>query len=94
MSKKKGTSHQEQLTRLSRIEGQVRGIANMIEDQRYCMDILTQLKAIKRAVSAVESNIIEEHVNHCVHKAIDSRNRRETTKMMEEIKSLLKVTTK
>ena len=94
MSKKKGTSHQDQLTRLNRIAGQVRGIASMIEDQRYCIDILTQLKAIKRAVSAVESNIIEEHVNHCVHKAIDSRNRKEADEMMEEIKSLLKVTTK
>lgn len=94
MAKRKGTSHQDQLTRLNRIEGQVRGIASMIDDQRYCIDILTQIKAIKRALSAVESNIIEEHLNHCVHRAIDSRDRNEAGEMMEEIKNLLKVTAK
>lgn len=94
MKDKKGTSHSTQLHRLNRIEGQVRGIARMIEEQRYCVDILTQIKAIRSALSSVEGKIIEEHLNHCVYKAIESKNRRETDEMITEIKDLLKATSK
>ena len=88
--KLKGTPHRPELARLKRVEGQVRGIAKMVEDERYCIDILTQLKAVKSALASIERNIIEDHLNHCMHKAIDSNNKKEAQQMVEEIKELLK----
>ena len=65
--------HKEQLLkRLARIEGQVRGIAKMIEDDRYCIDILTQLGAVDTALEAVALKVLEEHVQHCVAGALAS----------------------
>ena len=89
-TRRKGASHSPQLSRLNRIEGQIRGIAKMVEEERYCIDILTQMRAVKSALSAVESNIIEQHLNHCVHEALNSKNRGETDRVMKEIKNLLK----
>ena len=86
---KKGAAHTDQLKRLNRIEGQVRGISKMIEEERYCIDILTQLKAIKSAIASVESKIIEEHLNHCVKKAVAGKDRAESDKMIEEILGVL-----
>lgn len=94
MNKRIGAEHSKQLNRLNRIGGQIRGLAKMIEDHRYCMDILTQIKAVKSAIAAVEQNVIEEHLNHCVHKAIESKNSKETAEMLKEIKDLLKKTSK
>jgi DNA-binding FrmR family transcriptional regulator len=65
--------HKEQLQkRLARVEGQVRGIAKMVEDERYCIDILTQLGAVTTALEAVGMKVLEEHVNHCVAGALAS----------------------
>ena len=58
------------LKRLARIEGQVRGIARMIEDDRYCIDILTQLGAVDTALEAVALKVLEDHVRHCVAGAL------------------------
>lgn len=91
---KKGAEHTNQLSRLNRIGGQVRGIIAMIEEKRYCIDILTQLRAVKSALSSLESKIIEEHLNHCVHRAIDSKDRKEADNMIKEIQHLLKKTIK
>ena len=82
--------HSSQLKRLKRAEGQIRGVAGMIGEGRYCVDILNQLKAIKSAISAVEANVLEAHLNHCVQKAIGSKNKSETNKIIREIKDLLK----
>ena len=60
------------LKRLARIEGQVRGVARMIEDDRYCIDILTQLGAVDTALEAVAVKVLEEHVRHCVAGALAS----------------------
>jgi DNA-binding FrmR family transcriptional regulator len=60
------------LKRLARIEGQVRGIARMIEDDRYCIDILTQLGAVDTALEAVALKVLEDHVEHCVAGALGS----------------------
>ena len=60
------------LKRLARIEGQVRGIARMVEDDRYCIDILTQLGAVDTALEAVALKVLEEHVSHCVAGALAS----------------------
>ena len=86
---KKGTSHSKQINRLKRIAGQVNGVVKMVEDQRYCVDILTQLKAIKSALASVEGEIIDNHISHCVHSAVTSKKEAESKKMLKEIKELL-----
>jgi DNA-binding FrmR family transcriptional regulator len=63
--------HKPQLvTRLNRIEGQVRGIRKMVEDGRYCIDVLTQINAARAALAKVESEMLQAHLNHCVEGAI------------------------
>ena len=54
------------INRLNRIEGQVRGIGRMVEDDRYCVDVLTQLQAVRAALSRVESEVLKDHLDHCV----------------------------
>jgi len=56
--------------RLRRIEGQVRGIARMIEDDKYCIDVLTQISAVNSALRSVALNLLDEHLNHCVTHAV------------------------
>jgi DNA-binding FrmR family transcriptional regulator len=58
--------------RLHRIEGQVRGIERMVEDDRYCIDILTQISAVTTALESVAFRILDDHVNHCVTGALAS----------------------
>ena len=87
---KKGINHESQLPRLKRVEGQIRGISKMVEEERYCVDILTQLKAVKAALKSLEANILEEHLNHCVHKAVSSGNSKESKEMVSEIIKLVK----
>ncbi|MCC6984400.1 MAG: metal-sensitive transcriptional regulator [Bauldia sp.] len=60
--------------RLVRIEGQVRGIARMVEDDRYCIDIVTQISAVRAALRRVEEEVLRDHVAHCVEDAIASGN--------------------
>ena len=54
------------LRRLARIEGQVRGIARMVDDERYCIDVLTQISAVQKAIDVVALGLLDEHVRHCV----------------------------
>ncbi len=63
------------LARLSRIEGQVRGISRMIEEERYCIDVLNQVQAVKAALRKVEEDILKTHASHCVAHAIKSGGR-------------------
>ena len=58
------------IKRLHRIEGQVRGIEKMVDDDRYCIDILTQIGAVRTALETVGLKLLEDHVNHCVVNAI------------------------
>jgi DNA-binding FrmR family transcriptional regulator len=58
--------------RLARIEGQVRGIARMIEDDRYCVDVLTQVSAVRSALDAIALGLLEQHLHGCVQKAVVS----------------------
>ena len=60
------------LKRLSRIEGQVRGIAGMVEGDRYCVDVVTQISAVRAALHKVEEEILRDHVSHCVAGAFAS----------------------
>ncbi|HEV3230823.1 MAG TPA: metal-sensitive transcriptional regulator [Candidatus Dormibacteraeota bacterium] len=60
------------LSRLARVEGQVRGVSRMVEDERYCIEVLTQVSAAKAALDRVALMLLEEHVGHCVSDAIRS----------------------
>ena len=63
-------SKQAHLARMRRIEGQVRGIARMIESDQYCIDVLTQVSAVNKALEAVALGLLDEHLKHCVTEAI------------------------
>jgi DNA-binding FrmR family transcriptional regulator len=83
------TKHDPKLTaRLARIEGQVRGIARMVEDDRYCIDILTQMQAIKAALKRVEEEILKNHAAHCVAHAIESGDAKDQTRKFTELVEL------
>jgi CsoR family transcriptional regulator, copper-sensing transcriptional repressor len=71
--------------RLHRIEGQVRGIEKMLEDDRYCIDILTQISAVTTALESVAFKILDEHVNHCVAGALRSGDDDEATLKTREL---------
>lgn len=66
-----GSEREQVLNRLSRIEGQVRGLARMVEDDKYCIDILTQISAVTRALDQVGLKILDGHVHGCVRDAIE-----------------------
>jgi DNA-binding FrmR family transcriptional regulator len=82
----------EQLqTRLRRIEGQVRGIQNMVEEDRYCIDVLTQISAIQAALDKVALGLLDGHVGHCMHEgAAEGRSDEMTAEMMAAIGRLMK----
>jgi DNA-binding FrmR family transcriptional regulator len=77
------------LNRLNRIEGQVRGVARMVEDGRYCVDILTQLQAARAALARVETELLREHLGHCIEGAIVSGDKEEQRKKAAELIDLL-----
>jgi DNA-binding FrmR family transcriptional regulator len=77
------------LRRLSRIEGQVRGLARMVEEDRYCIDIVTQIAAVRAALARVEEDILEDHIGHCVEHAISSGNAAEQRKKVAELMEVL-----
>ncbi len=71
--------------RLARIEGQVRGIERMVEDDRYCIDILTQIAAVSTALESVALKILDEHVRHCVAGALTSGDEADATQKTQEL---------
>jgi CsoR family transcriptional regulator, copper-sensing transcriptional repressor len=71
--------------RLHRIEGQVRGIERMVEDDRYCIDILTQISAVNTALESLAFKILEEHVRHCVSGALTSGDEEDAREKTEEL---------
>lgn len=75
--------------RLSKIEGQVRGLSRMVEDNRYCIDIVTQIAAVRAALRRVEEEILRDHVAHCVHGAIASGNQAEQRDKIDELMQVL-----
>jgi DNA-binding FrmR family transcriptional regulator len=77
------------LNRLSRIEGQVRGVGRMVEDGRYCIDVLTQVRAIRAALGRFESEMLRGHLNHCIEDAITSGDVEEQRRKAAEIIQLL-----
>ncbi|OUX41283.1 MAG: hypothetical protein CBE21_05735 [Proteobacteria bacterium TMED261] len=78
--------HKAQLTSLRRIEGQLRGIAKMIEDEKYCIDILNQIKAVRNSIATVEGKILKTHLKECVKESLDGSQQFE-----DKVEELLKV---
>jgi DNA-binding FrmR family transcriptional regulator len=77
------------LKRLSRIEGQVRGLARMVEDDRYCIDIVTQISAVRAALRRVEEEVLRDHIAHCVEHAIVSGDSAEQRRKIAELMDVL-----
>src|SRR4029078_10499492 len=78
-----------QLARLGRIEGQVRGIARMVEEDRYCIDVITQVRAVRAALDKVEQEILHDHLQHCVAHAFHGGNAKERQTKIEELMEVL-----
>ena len=77
------------LKRLSRIEGQIRGLSGMVEDDRYCIDVVTQVAAARAALKRVEELVLKDHVAHCVEHAIASGDRSEQRRKVAELMEVL-----
>ncbi len=75
--------------RLGRIEGQVRGIARMVAEDRYCIDIVTQIDAVRAALKRVEEEVLRDHVAHCVEHAILSGDKEEQRQKISELMQVL-----
>jgi DNA-binding FrmR family transcriptional regulator len=75
--------------RLTRIEGQVRGLSRMVEDDRYCIDIVTQIAAVRAALRRLEEEILRDHVGHCVEHAIASGNKADQRRKIEELMAVV-----
>ena len=73
------------LKRLRRIEGQVRGLARMVEGDRYCIDVVTQIGAVRAALRKVEEEVLRDHVGHCVEGAIASGNKGQQRRKIAEL---------
>jgi DNA-binding FrmR family transcriptional regulator len=77
------------LKRLNRIEGQVRGLGRMVEEDRYCIDVVTQISAVRAALRRAEEEILRDHVAHCVEHAIASGDKDDQRRKLVEIMEVL-----
>ena len=75
--------------RLGRIEGQVRGLAKMVEEDRYCIDIVTQISAVRAALRRVEEEVLKDHVSHCVEHAIASGDKANQRRKIAELMDVI-----
>jgi CsoR family transcriptional regulator, copper-sensing transcriptional repressor len=75
--------------RLRRIEGQIRGLQKMVDDDRYCADIITQVASVQEALRGVARNLMRNHLHHCAAKALRSGNRQEAEAMYDELLDLI-----
>ena len=82
---KHGYDKEALVKRLHRIEGQVRGIERMVEDDRYCIDILTQVAAVNTALESLAFKVLDDHVNHCVSDALSSGDPQEAAAKSKEL---------
>jgi len=75
--------------RLGRIEGQVRGLSKMVDEDRYCIDIVTQISAVRAALRRVEEEVLRDHVAHCVEHAITSGNKADQREKIAELMDVI-----
>ena len=71
--------------RLNRLEGQVRGLTKMVEDDRYCIDVVTQIQAVIAALKKVEGEVLKDHISHCVEHAIKSGDKKAQREKVQEL---------
>jgi DNA-binding FrmR family transcriptional regulator len=83
-------AHAENQVALKRIEGQVRGIQKMVQERKYCVDILNQMHAVIRALASVEDKVLDRHLKGCVSQAVQGRSGVERAKNLEEILQLIR----
>ncbi len=81
--------HSQHLNALNRIEGQIKGIKKMIENRRYCVDILTQTKAVSAAIKKVEQGILKAHIQGCLKSAVESGDAVAINEKINEVMDLL-----
>ena len=84
------TTHAENTARLSRIEGQIKGVKRMIDDGEYCIDIITQIQAARAALQSVNKTILEKHLKHCVAATLEAKNESESEQKLAEIMTVIK----
>jgi DNA-binding FrmR family transcriptional regulator len=87
--KEKQTTHMDDIVPLKRIEGQIRGIQKMIEEKRYCIDILTQLSSVAGAIKRVEESILNRHLRGCVSTSFNKGNKTDREQKIEEVIDVL-----
>ncbi|MBN8961872.1 MAG: metal-sensitive transcriptional regulator [Rhizobiales bacterium] len=75
--------------RLNRIEGQVRGLSRMVEEDRYCIDIVTQISAVRAALRRVEEEVLRDHVSHCVEHALASGDKADQRAKIAELMAVI-----
>ncbi|HMO19117.1 MAG TPA: metal-sensitive transcriptional regulator [Oligoflexia bacterium] len=83
-------NHSELIPRLNRIKGQIDGVGKMIEDRRYCVEILSQMTAIQSALRACEAKLLERHLTSCIHSSIASKNSTDAEKKIKEMVDFFK----
>ena len=89
-TKPHATTHDEMLHRIRRVAGQVQGVQRMVEEKKYCIDIITQIQAARSALRAVELQILRKHMSHCVNDAFASGSARAAGEKMDELLRVMK----
>jgi len=87
---KNNPCHQDQAVALKRIEGQIRGLQKMIEEKRYCVDIMTQISSVVGALLRVQDNVLEKHLRICVADALKGKSKAEKKIKINEVIGLIK----
>lgn len=82
-------NHGAALVRINRAVGQMKGVSSMIEERRYCVDILTQLKAAQAALKSIEADILERHIHSCIRDAFASKNEKDRESKIQELIKLM-----
>ncbi|CEK09656.1 metal-sensitive transcriptional regulator [Legionella hackeliae] len=82
-------THAKELSRINRVLGQLEGIKRMIEEKRYCVDIMTQLRASRNALKTIELSVLETHLGHCLTEACQSNDEQRKSEQLREIINLL-----
>lgn len=85
-----GHTSKKALTALKRVEGQVRGVAKMVEDGRYCIDVVTQIEAARAALARIEADLLRQHMAHCVKSAMASPDPAAQERVIEELIGVFK----
>ena len=83
-------SHKNQISRLNRAKGQIEAISKMIEEERYCIDIITQVRAARAALKSIELGILETHMEMCLASASSSKDEKKKAEKIAEVMSVLK----